>query len=129
MGQIIVYLFVCSAKFLTAHLMHHSIPIPLGCGYILMLAAIMLARQVLPTRPQRYHLLTVRQIRKEMFQFFSFSWTIGLLTSTYLATTILSHAMSGSVFLQYVEKQLNINISNVRHPFYLFDLSTCTGRS
>jgi hypothetical protein len=55
------------------------------------------------------------QQTKQTFQVVLLSSGIFFLTSTFLATSIFGQLMAGSVFLQYAEKKLGVNLAQVRN--------------
>jgi hypothetical protein len=142
-GQIIVLPFAIGAKNLAAALMKYSFWFPLYLGLAAVLTELAVICWVLPidllAKTKTYTLggtqvdvqnhsknfdeqvsklsplhQTVMLQTKQTFQVVFSSLSVLLLTSTFLATSVFGQLMAGSVFLQYVEKVLGIDLAEVR---------------
>jgi hypothetical protein len=141
LGQILVLPFAIVAKKFAAFLMGHSVWIPLLLGITAILATLVILSfmpiepllisnvdgpregpvkahghgpedEGMPKRSPLYKNV-LRQFQ-QTFRVLSLSRNIFFLTCTFFATSIFAQLMAGSVFLQFVEKQLQIDLANVR---------------
>jgi hypothetical protein len=141
-GQILVLPAAFVAKIIAAFLMTHSIWIPLAVGIAFLFLVLMIlsfipldqhTRTTLDSQSQsrqddqrvqerspnidqaRYKYL-LQRIEKTRLQIFTLSFRVSFLIATFLATSIFGHLMAGTVFLQFVEKQLHMDIADARNP-------------
>jgi hypothetical protein len=143
LGQILVLPAAVASKRYAAVLMKHNIWIPLRVGIALLLLAVVVmffiplddrttgtlepqrqGREVdqrvqerspdNPLMEQTWYRHLFRQFKKGTLGVILLSSGVFFLTSTYLVTGVFGQLMGGTVFLQFVEEQLHINIPDVR---------------
>lgn len=133
LGQILVLPPAFLVKRVTSALLKHGVWTPLLCGSIdlclilVIIWAMPIENSFLITEPSTSE--STNEISSEtsneeqapekdsrwrkMFGILYISWAISLLICTFFATTLFGQMMAGSVFLQYVEKRLGIDIGEV----------------
>lgn len=154
LGQIIVLPPAFLARRLAAMLMVQGLWAPIALGLISLLLALTIIWsmpfEVLPTPSVDTHqpegldshdraksddghvtedstlFRTIIQRNKKSFEVLCLSKSIFFLTCTFLVTSTFGQLMAGTVFLQYVEKQLGVDMADVRDQILIF---TCCKRA
>jgi hypothetical protein len=138
LGQIIVLPPAILAKRFAAYLMTQNLWAPMALGLTSMLITLMIIwrmpidsyRTIAVDVPQtdgqeaqaddgnttvgRSLLQTIIHQNKKNFHVFFLSRSISLLGVTFLVTSTFGQLMAGTVFLQYIEKQLGFDMAEVR---------------